>query len=82
MPQEREHVLSLDCWCHPIVDHYGMEDEMPYKITKASGGKVRVTSPHGTKAKATTPAKAEAQQRLLNAIEHTDWRPTGKSKRK
>jgi hypothetical protein len=49
---------------------------MPVKITKVGGGKVRVSTPSGTKAKATTPAKAAAQRNLLNAVEHSDWRPT------
>lgn len=50
---------------------------MPAKLRKVKGGKVRVTTPGGVKAKATTPAKAKAQKRLLNAIEH-GWKPTGK----
>jgi hypothetical protein len=41
---------------------------MPYKMTKVDG--YRVTSPHGTKAKHTTKAKAEAQMRLLRGVEH------------
>ena len=41
---------------------------MPYKITKVDGHKV--TSPHGVKAKSTSKKKAEAQVRLLQAIEH------------
>lgn len=52
---------------------------MPYKKTKLSGknkGKVRVSSPSGVKAKATTPEKGEAQMRLLRAIDH-GWKPTG-----
>lgn len=43
---------------------------MPTKVTKTSSGKYRVSTPSGVKAKGTTKAKAEAQQRLLNAIEH------------
>jgi hypothetical protein len=43
---------------------------MPVKISKTSGGKYRVSTPHGTKAKGTTKAKAEKQRRLLNAIDH------------
>jgi hypothetical protein len=43
---------------------------MPYNKTKLKGGKVRVTSPSGVRAKATTPAKADAQLRLLRGIEH------------
>jgi len=54
---------------------------MPVKLTKLKGGKVKVSTPSGTKAKATTPEKAEAQRNLLNAVEHSDWRPTGKKKK-
>ncbi len=49
---------------------------MPYKIQKNKGGGYRVTSPHGTKAKNTTRANAEAQVRLLQGVEH-GWQPTG-----
>ena len=42
---------------------------MPVKITKSGGG-YKVSTPHGIKAKHTTKAKAEAQQRLLNVVEH------------
>lgn len=49
---------------------------MPVKITKVKGG-YRVKTPHGIKAKKTTKQKAKAQERLLNAVEHTDWKPTG-----
>jgi len=49
---------------------------MPVKIKKVDG--YRVSTPHGVKAKHTTKAKAERQERLLNAVEHSDWRPTGK----
>jgi hypothetical protein len=50
---------------------------MPYTTRKLKSGKVRVTSPHGVKSKATTPAKAAAQVRLLHGVEH-GWKPTGK----
>lgn len=53
---------------------------MPYRITKQNG--FRVTSPHGTKAKKTTLRKAKAQVRLLQAVKHSDWRPTGKVSQK
>ena len=53
----------------------------PVKITKTDH-KYRVSTPHGVKAKHTTKAKAEAQRRILNAVEHTSWRPTGKPARK
>lgn len=49
---------------------------MPVTIKKTDG-KYRVSTPHGVKAKGTTKAKAEAQERLLNAVEH-GWKPTGK----
>lgn len=50
---------------------------MPVKLRKTKGGKVRVSTPGGVKAKATTPAKAKRQQRLLNAIDH-GWKPSGR----
>lgn len=50
---------------------------MPVTITKLSSGKVRVSTPHGVKAKATSPARAARQKRLLNAVEH-GFKPTGR----
>lgn len=47
---------------------------MPYKVTKLPNGRVRVTSPNGTKAKATSSSKAKKQVRLLQGIEH-GWKP-------
>jgi hypothetical protein len=47
---------------------------VPVKKKRLRSGLVRVSTPGGVKAKATTPAKAEAQSRLLNAVEH-GWRP-------
>lgn len=49
---------------------------MPVKVKSVGGGKVQVRTPGGIKAKATTPAKAARQKRLLNAVEH-GWKPTG-----
>lgn len=49
---------------------------MPVKIKSVGKGRVQVRTPGGVKAKSTTPAKAAAQKRLLNAVEHSDWRPT------
>lgn len=43
---------------------------MPVKIRKTKSGKYRVSTPGGVKAKGTTKAKAESQQRLLNAVKH------------
>lgn len=45
-------------------------------MTQNSNGSYKVTGPHGTHAKGTTKKKAEAQVRLLNAIDH-GWKPTG-----
>jgi len=53
---------------------------MPVKIKKVDG--YRVSTPGGVKAKHTTKKKAEAQRRILNAVEHTSWRPTGKKAKK
>ena len=50
---------------------------MPAKITKVGKNKYRVSTPSGVHAKGTTKAKAMAQKRLLNAVEH-GWKPTGK----
>ncbi len=48
---------------------------MPVKISKTKKG-YSVSTPGGVKAKGTTKIKAEAQKRLLNAVEH-GWKPTG-----
>jgi hypothetical protein len=53
---------------------------MPVHLTKLKNGKYKVTTPNGTHAKGTTKKKAEAQRRLLNAIDH-GWTPTGKKAR-
>ena len=57
-------------------------NEMPVKLRKVKGGKVQVRTPGGVKAKATSMAKAKAQRNLLNAVEHSNWRPTGKKTKK
>lgn len=54
---------------------------MPVSVRKLPGGMYRVSTPNGVHAKRTTLANAKAQERLLNAIEHSDWRPTGKKRR-
>lgn len=48
---------------------------MPVKVRKLPDGKVRVSTPGGTRSKGTTPEKAERQRRLLEGIEH-GWKPT------
>jgi len=52
---------------------------MPVTKRSLPSGKVRVSTPGGVKAKATTPAKAAKQERLLNAVEH-GWKPTKRGK--
>lgn len=42
---------------------------MPARVTKSGSG-YKVTTPNGVHAKHTTKAKAQAQARLLNAIDH------------
>ena len=54
---------------------------MPVRITSLGGGRYRVSTPGGTKAKSTTKEKAEAQARLLRGVDR-GWKPTGKKKRK
>jgi hypothetical protein len=50
---------------------------VPVRVTKLKNGKYKVSTPNGTHAKATTKAKAQAQARLLNAVDH-GWKPTHK----
>ena len=50
---------------------------MPVSISKTDG-KYKVSTPHGVKSKGSTLRNAMAQKRLLNAVEHSDWKPTGK----
>lgn len=54
---------------------------MPTKVKKV-GKTYQVSTPNSVHAKGTTKAKAEAQQRLLNAIEHNpDFKPRKKGKK-
>jgi hypothetical protein len=55
---------------------------MPYSIQKLRSGKIKVSGPSGVHSKGTSMKKAKAQLRLLHAIEHSDWRPTGKPAKK
>ena len=48
---------------------------MPVSIRKKKG-RYEVSTPGGIKSKRTSLKRAKAQERLLNAIEHSDWRPT------
>jgi hypothetical protein len=47
---------------------------MPVKMEMLPGDQVRVSTPGGVKAKATSFQKAMAQKRLLNAVDH-GWTP-------
>jgi hypothetical protein len=47
---------------------------MPVIIRKVNGG-YSVYTPNGVKAKRTSLRNAKRQRRLLNAVEHSDWRP-------
>lgn len=53
---------------------------MPWAVRNVNG--YQVSSPGGVKAKRTTKEKAESQINLLRAVEHGDWRPTGKKRKK
>jgi hypothetical protein len=48
---------------------------MPAKVYKKAQGTYQVRTPHGVHAKGTTKKKAEAQARLINAVDH-GWKPT------
>lgn len=52
---------------------------MPVKITKVAGG-WRVSTPNMVHAKHTSLHNAKAQERIINAHEHTGWKPTHKKK--
>jgi len=55
---------------------------MPVKVKKVDH-KYRVSTPSRVHAKGTTLEKAEAQARLLRALEHNpSWKPTGKPAKK
>lgn len=54
---------------------------MPAKKIKNPDGSYKVVTPNAVHAKHTTEAKADAQARLINAVEH-GWKPTGKPAKK
>ena len=51
---------------------------MPAKITKQLNGKWMVRTPNRIHGRDMTKTNAEKQRNLLNAIEHSDWKPTNK----
>ncbi len=52
---------------------------MPVSVKKNEKGGYTVSTPNGVHAKNTTKEKAQAQERLLNTVEH-GWKPTKKAK--
>ncbi len=54
---------------------------MPVSVTKNPNGTYRVETPNGVHAFGTTKEKAEAQEHLLNAVDH-GWRPIGQPAKK
>ncbi len=54
----------------PVRPHKYVRQMMPVKISKLANNRYRVKTPNMTHAKSTTKEKAEAQARLLNAIDH------------
>lgn len=54
---------------------------MPYRKRKNKDGTYTVSSPNGVKGRKMTLRNANAQIRLLNAVEHSDWRPTKNRKK-
>ena len=48
---------------------------MPVRVKKTGKG-YQVSTPGSIKSKGTSKKKAMAQKRLLDAVEHSDWRPT------
>jgi hypothetical protein len=50
---------------------------VPVTKTVLPSGRVKVSTPHGVKAKSTSKANADKLERLLNAVDH-GWKPTGK----
>lgn len=53
---------------------------MPVTTRKVKGGYSNRT-PGGVKGKKMTKKNAMAQKRLLNAVEHSNWRPTKRKKK-
>jgi len=55
---------------------------MPATVKKVNGYKVYTPKTGAHSKKPMTLRDAKAQQRILNAVEHSDWRPTGKPAKK
>lgn len=76
-----QRLIATRCQAQGTDKHANDEISNPVKIKKVKGG-YRVSTPSGVKAKSTSKIKAERQKNLLNAIEHSNWKPTGKKARK
>ncbi len=48
---------------------------MPVRVKSIGRGNYRVSTPKGVKAHSTSKEKAMHLKRLLNAVEHSNWRP-------
>lgn len=55
---------------------------MPVTVSKVGPNKYRVSTPSNVHAKGTSRKKAMAQMRLINAVEHSNWKPTGRKSKK
>jgi hypothetical protein len=53
---------------------------MPFKMKKEDTG-YTTSTPSGVKGRGMTLRNAKAQERLLNAMEHSNWRPGGRKKK-
>jgi hypothetical protein len=59
------------------VQRWAGGKKMPAKMQAIGKGKYKVSTPNSVHAKNTSKENAESQVRLLNAVEHSDWRPSG-----
>lgn len=59
------------------VKRWAGGSKMPAKARAIGGGRYQVSTPNAVHAKSATKPNAEAQVRLLNAVDH-GWKPTGK----
>jgi hypothetical protein len=54
---------------------------MPVSVTKNPNGSYKVETPNGVHARGTSKENAEAQARLLNAVDH-GWHTDGQGKKR
>lgn len=53
---------------------------MPVKVISIGKGRYRVSTPNQVHAKSTSLKNAKKQEKILNAVEHTAWKPTKNKK--